>query len=253
MVTHADNRVLALGVYLLDTPNYAARISGALTQSKNWRVELRWAAVGSSRVPEDLRTSTFKTTKSRESKFHLLNELVNLDDMSQYRYLVVTDDDIEIADGFLDAYLSITERFDLMLAQPARTHDSYIDHQFVAQLLGVQARSTRFVEIGPLFSLRQDIFSLLLPFDEDAPMGWGLDFVWPVQLEQQGTRLGIVDATPVKHALRKPVALYDYESVNNQMHAFLAAHAHLERREAFIALETYPPMESPKQSADRKD
>lgn len=279
MLNQADNQVLIVGVYLLDAPNHALSLSRTFLQSRDWAVDLRWAAVGTSEVPPELAGVTVATSAERRPKFHILNDIIGSLDTGQafgrprnkkthkqrlrdhssdplertreshgsspralgrYRYVIVTDDDIELGEGFVDGFLRLTEKYRLALSQPARTHDSYIDHFFVAQLLGVEARITRFVEIGPLFAIGRDLYPLLLPFDEKAPMGWGLDFVWPVQLDSVGHRLGIVDATPVKHALRKPVALYDYEETRSGMESFLRSRPHIARTDAFIALETFP-------------
>ncbi|MCG6861181.1 MAG: hypothetical protein LJE70_07895 [Chromatiaceae bacterium] len=240
MQNREENRVLILGVYLLDTLNNAAAISDILTQSEDWNVDLRWAGVGCSDAPKELEGITVSITERRISKFRVLNELLELADFDRYQFIIVCDDDIELSDCFLDNFLGLQSKYDFALAQPARTHDSYIDHQFVAQLLGVEARLTRFVEIGPLFSVKRNAYAILLPFDESAPMGWGLDFVWPLQVERNGYRMGIVDATPVKHALRTPVTFYDYDDTNTEMHSFLERHVHLDRSKAFVALETYP-------------
>ena len=244
-----DNRVLVLGVYLPSVPNHAARISADLLAGNQWQVDLRWAAVGEGEIPDELGELTVLQMTERMPKFHLLNRLLTGIDLSVYRFLVVVDDDIELESGFLDRFLAYQTAHDLTLAQPARTHDSYIDHYFVAQLIGVEARRTRFVEIGPVFSLRRDGFAHLLPFDEEAPMGWGLDFVWPVQLDAAGCRLGIIDASPVRHALRKPVTTYDYTETSAAMERFLSDRAHLDHAEAFVALETFP-LHGPKPARD---
>ncbi|UHD14550.1 hypothetical protein [Thiocapsa bogorovii] len=235
-----DNRVLVLGIYLPSVANHAARISADLLAGNLWQIDLRWAAVGEGGIPDGLRALTVLRLTERVPKFRILNRLLAEIDLAPYRFLVVVDDDIELESGFLDRFLAYQTAHDLTLAQPARTHDSYIDHYFVAQLLGVEARQTRFVEIGPVFSLRRDGFAHLLPFDEEAPMGWGLDFVWPVQLDAHGCRLGVIDASPVRHALRKPVSTYDYTETNTAMEQFLNDRAHLSHAAAFVALETYP-------------
>ena len=235
-----DNRVLVLGVYLPSVPNHAARISADLLAGNQWQVDLRWAAGGEGDIPDGLGELTVLRMIERMPKFGILNRLLAEIDLAPYRFLVVVDDDIELESGFLDRFLASQTAHDLTLAQPARTHDSYIDHYFVAQLLGVEARQTRFVEIGPVFSLRRDGFARLLPFDEEAPMGWGLDFVWPVQLDSDGCRLGIIDASPVRHALRKPVTTYDYRETSAAMARFLSDREHLSHAAAFVALETYP-------------
>jgi hypothetical protein len=240
MPDQQDNRALVIGVYLPSIPNHAEVISKELLGARDWSVDLRWATVGGGIVPETLRSLTVLQTSERVAKFVLLNRLLANVDLESYAFLMVVDDDIELPPDFLDRFLAHQIAHDFTLAQPARTHDSYIDHYFVAQLLGVAARWTRFVEIGPVFCLRRDGFPLLLPFDESAPMGWGLDFVWPAQLEAHGRRLGIVDATPVRHALRKPVTTYDYDQTNRAMARFLAERRHLSHAAAFRALETYP-------------
>jgi hypothetical protein len=235
-----DNRVLVVGVYLPTIANHADRISSDLLGAHRWHVDLRWAAIGDGPATELVRKHTVLISPTPVPKYALLNRVLGGVDLDTYRFVVVVDDDIEIGSEFLDRFLEYQIEYNLALAQPARTHDSYIDHYFVAQLLGVAARWTRFVEIGPVLSLRRDAFAHLLPFEEDAPMGWGLDFVWPVQLESRGCRLGIVDAAPVKHALRKPVTTYDYGETNTEMSRFLGEREHLARDEAFIAIETYP-------------
>ncbi|MGQ9659037.1 MAG: glycosyltransferase [Thermochromatium sp.] len=238
-----DRRVLILGVYLPGIAHHADQITRELLSARDWEVDLYWAAVGSKgdgpQVPE-LEAKTLLHSPERVPKFVLLNRLLATVEIERYRYLVVVDDDIELSPGFVDRLLAIQEARDFTLAQPARTHDSYTDHAFVNQLLGVESRRTHFVEIGPLFSLRRDGFALLLPFDEAAPMGWGLDFVWPVILEAQGRHLGIIDAVPVRHALRKPVSTYDYTATQAAMQDFLARRPHLSLSEACIAEQTYP-------------
>jgi hypothetical protein len=237
---HGDRAVLALGVYLADREHRAEEIARELARSRVWEVEQRWAALGRSPVPPGLVPLTTLRQERRQAKFVLLNRLLAGVELDRYAFVVVCDDDISLPDGFLDEYLALVVRHDLALAQPARTHGSYIDHWIVEQLDGLTARRTRFVEIGPLFSMRRDAARLLTPFSEISPMGWGYDFVWPVVLEEARLPMGIVDATPVAHDLRKPVTLYDDRDAAIAMEAFLARRPHLSRDEAFVILEAYP-------------
>jgi Protein of unknown function (DUF707) len=234
-----SGRVLVLGVFMADRENLAAGISSELGRSLAFRVEQRWVALGTSAVPAELDLVTAFRQASPLPKFTILNRLLSQGGVADFDYLVVVDDDIELPHGFLDRYLELVERHDLALAQPARTHDSYIDHAFVEQLDGLDARWTRFVEIGPLFSIRRDAVALLTPFDEGSPMGWGYDLAWPVTMEQAGLRLGIVDATPVRHRLRKPVSNYDSGAAARAMAGHLAGRAHLDRSAAFTILESW--------------
>lgn len=231
--------VLVLGVYLADRENLAPGIAAELGRSRNWQVEQRWVALGNADVPPSLDPVTAWRCQAPQPKFALLNRLLAERDTGRYRYVVVVDDDIELPGGFLDRYLEIVGRRDFALSQPARTHDSFIDHSFVERLDGIDARWTRFVEIGPLFAVRQDALQHLAPFDESSAMGWGYDFAWPVTVERAGLRMGVVDATPVAHRLRKPVAHYSYDEARRAMEGYLARNAHLGRPEAFSIVEAY--------------
>lgn len=231
-------RVLVTGIYLVDREHLAAEIAAELAASRATVVQ-RWIALGHGDVPAALREVTARRELPPRPKFALVNALLRDAEVESFDYLLVADDDISLPRGFLDRYLELVARHDLALAQPARTHDSYIDHALVEQLDGLDARRTRFVEIGPLFSIRRDAFPVLLPFDEASPMGWGYDFVWPVTVERAGLRMGIVDATPVTHAMRKPTAHYSSAGALKQMKAYLASQPHLSRAEAFTILECF--------------
>jgi hypothetical protein len=237
-------RVLVLGVYLVDRAHNAPALAAAFASAGEWVVDQRWAAIGTSVPPDDLRAATTLRVSGSVSKFTLINRLSEGLDLGLYDWLIVTDDDIEVPVGFVDRFLALAGRHKFALAQPARTHDSYIDHHFVAALTGVDARRTTFVEIGPLFAVAAAAFGIILPFDETAPMGWGLDSVWPVQLAEANLPLGIVDATPVRHALRRPVSFYSYREARKGRTSYLRSRAHLPLRDAFVALETYAASDS---------
>jgi hypothetical protein len=232
--------VLVVGVYLCGKRNNAVEIARELGRAEEWSVEQRWIALGKGEIPEALAPLTAWRQRSRVPKFVLLNRLLGELDVGRHEFVLVCDDDISLPDRFVDNYLDLVTRHDLALAQPARTHDSYTDHWIVERLDGLAARRTRFVEIGPLFSIRRDAARILTPFDEDSPMGWGYDFVWPVIVEQAGLRMGIVDATPVAHNMRKPVALYDMRDAAIAMNDYLESRPHLSLPEAFTIVEAYP-------------
>ena len=233
------NSVLVVGAYLLNRPNNIEHIVHNLHNSQNWNVVQKWVALGEGDIPKALSHLTALQQKDFVPKFILMNRLMHDEVLKRYEFVVVCDDDITLPDGFLDTYLGLQNRFDFSLAQPARTHTSYIDHQFVGQLLGIKGRWTRFVEIGPLFSMRQDIFQEFIPFDEESPMGWGYDFVWPCIIEKIGCRMGIIDATPVEHSMRKPVDNYEYDDSVQTMEKFISQRPHLSLLEAFRILESY--------------
>jgi hypothetical protein len=228
------------GVYLVDQEHWAERISAELARSRVWFVDQRWVALGRSPVPEALRGVTAWTAQPPLPKFAILNRLLAAAELDAYDYVLFSDDDVALPCGFLDRYLALVGRYDLALAQPARTHDSYSDHPFVEQLDGLDARRTRFVEIGPIFSVRRDALPGIVPFDPTSPMGWGYDFAWPMVMAEARLEMGIVDATPVAHTLRPPVVNYDHGTADRAMRAYLATRPHLDREQAFTIVEAFP-------------
>jgi len=232
-------RVLVAGIYLADRENNIVPISSELGQSKHWIVDQQWIALGRGAIPDGLAPVTVSTVETPTPKFVLLNQLLGKLDLDRYSFVLVCDDDIGLPPGFVDRYMELVVAHEFALAQPARSHCSDIGHVFVEALDGLTARWTRFVEIGPVFSMRHNAARLLLPFDETSPMGWGYDFIWPVIIEKAGLRMGIVDAVPVDHNLRKHGAAYDYDSSRQTMAEFLAPRPHLSRHEAFSIIESY--------------
>jgi len=235
----AAERVLVAGIYLADRENNIVAISKELSQSKRWTVDQQWIALGRGAIPDGLAPLTVSAVESPTPKFVLLNQLLGKLDLDRYAFVLVCDDDIGLPPGFVDRYLDLVVTHGFALAQPARSHRSDIGHVFVEELDGLTARWTRFVEIGPVFSMRRDAARLLLPFDEASPMGWGYDFIWPVIIEKADLRMGIVDAVPVDHNLREHGAAYDYDSSRQTMAQFLAPRPHLSRHEAFSIIESY--------------
>jgi len=220
----ANKSVLAVGICLAEKENNFERIVVDIDNSSQYSIRQKWASLEKTELIP---------------KFKLINTLLANANLSDFEYILVIDDDIELPGNFLNDYLEYIRQYDLALAQPARTLDSYIDHPFVGRMPGLTARLTRFVEIGPLFSIRRDLFDLLLPFDESSPMGWGYDLAWPVMVESNKLKMGIVDATPVTHNLRKPVSNYDFGEAQAAMDRYLERNPHLSFDEAFTIIESY--------------
>ena len=70
-------------------------------------------------------------------------------------------------------------------------------------------------------------------------MGWGLDLVWPHQIESAGLRMGIIDAVPVAHRIRAPVTGYNYDAANAEMQRILATNPHLKAVDAMQILQVF--------------
>lgn len=234
-----NKEILVAGIYLADQKNNIQNIIKEFNRSSDFKVVQRWAKLGKSEIKDSLKEFTILDVQEKIPKFVILNKLLSREDINKYEFIIISDDDIELPHNFIDNYLEIVDKYKLSLAQPARTHDSYIDHFIVEQLDGLIARKTRFVEIGPVFSIRNDLFKHLLPFDEENGMGWGYDFVWPCIVENLGMNMGIVDALPVEHKLRPPVTHYNHKEADNDLEKYIKKRKHLLRSEAFKILESY--------------
>jgi hypothetical protein len=205
-------RVLALGVERTDVPNVLDRARARLLESRH---DVRFAA----------------TVAGDRGKFENLDELLERNPAAGHDWLLVVDDDVLLPPGFLDVFLFLAERFDLALAQPAHRWRSHAAWRITRRRPGVVARETRFVEIGPVCALRADTFDDLLPFPP-LRFGWGLDAHWSAVARTRGWRLGVVDATPVRHGLRQIATSYDRSDAVDEARAFLADHPYTPAAEA---------------------
>lgn len=153
-------------------------------------------------------------------KYALVSGLLASARVDDDAYVVVADDDVSLPS--LGLFLRVVRRAAFDLAQPAHTrHRSHPSHPVTLRATWSVARVTEFVEIGPLFVVSPAWRPAVLPFPEDAGMGWGLEADW-YGLHRRGARLGIVDAVPMRHL--SPVATsYDQTEERERMARRLAA------------------------------
>jgi hypothetical protein len=230
-------RALVLGIYLADKPNTAEHVAATFARSQDLEVCQRWAALGGDPADGELGSVTALTVTEPTPKYALLNRLMAEEDLASYQFVIAADDDIVVPDEFLDLFLGIQAHLGFDLAQPARTLNSHVDHPIVLQQRGVLARRTLFVEIGPLVSFGREIYDLVFPFDETNPMGWGFENVWSHLVSERGGSAGIVDAVPVDHSIRKPVAHYQWSDANADRDRYLARNPHRSYDDCFRVLE----------------
>lgn len=245
---HAPLEVLAVGICLADRENTARDVQARLAEARQFRVEQRWVSVRAevgSKQPGVRRP--FLKTGALRPKYEFLNEIIDKSDLGRFSYLMILDDDIALPIGFVDAFLDLQSRLDFAIAQPARTTGSFIDLPIVEEHPGLIARRTLFVEQGPVISFRRDIFESVLPFDLRSPMGWGYENIWSLRLDARGRRLGIIDATPVDHGIRRPVTGYSWENADRGRTALLAAVEHRPTSDCFRVIEPFAtiPEEAP--------
>jgi hypothetical protein len=148
-----------------------------------------------------------------------------------FDWILAVDDDVVVPQRFLDRFVAICERFALDLAQPAQTQRSHSAWRVTRRRPASLVRETRFVEIGPLTAFGRRAAAELLPFPE-LRYGWGLDLHWASLAEERGWRLGVVDATPVRHESGTVAASYPRAAAEAEASDFLASRRHLPASQA---------------------
>lgn len=228
----SPKKILVLGIYLSDKRNFASEISQKLSKSKIHHVDQKWVCIGEQPTLNDYTVATVAKTP----KFKILNTLLSDIEIDDYDYLIITDDDIVMPDNFLDVYIDTVEKVDFSLSQPARSRFSELSHEITAVNKTLIARQTNFVEIGPVFAIRKELFENILPFDETSPMGWGYDFVWPYIVQQEDLKMGIIDNVYINHSIRKTAGFYSHKNSVDEMTDFLKNNDHFETEKAFTVL-----------------
>jgi len=226
-------RILVIGVYLANEKNNIADIVATVAMSRYCDVTQRWVAIGGVAPTKAVGDVTIQVVDEMTPKFVLLNGLLEREDLARFDYVVITDDDVVLPRHFLDHFISLQTDLEFVIAQPARTSNSYIDHPIVEQQLGALARQTLFVEIGPVVSCHKSVYSLIFPFDQANPMGWGYELVWSYLLAQRNLKMGIIDAVPADHSMRPVTAHYTWDEANSGRTAYLERHEHLPLEQCF--------------------
>jgi hypothetical protein len=222
------------GVYGADHEHIARAVS-ELRRSHR-RVTVALGAL-EERAPS-LEQETLLTGLRGRGKFENLNALLAEAPRGDARWLVVIDDDVALPRGFLDRFLFVCERLGLQLAQPALTHMSHAAWRVFRRRRWSVARTTHMVEIGPLTAFSAQVADELLPFPP-LRMGWGLDAHWGALAQERGWRLGVVDATPIRHSSRVTASAYDRDEALAELQGFLMERSWIDRNTANSVIRTY--------------
>ena len=195
-------RVLALGIERVGQPGLLQEARDELARSHH---EVTFAAADA----------------GDRGKFENLNALLAEHPAAPHDWLMMIDDDVALPRGFLDTFIFLAERFSLRLAQPAHRHRSHAAWRVTRRRPASLVRETAFVEIGPVCAFHADTFSALLPFPP-LRIGWGLDLHWSAIAREHGWKLGVVDATPIRHGLRPIASAYGHRAAVEEATTFLA-------------------------------
>jgi hypothetical protein len=144
----------------------------------------------------------------------------------EFDWILAVDDDLLLPPRFLDRFVALCERFELDLAQPAQSLRSHSAWKVTRRRPASLARETRFVEIGPLTAFGRRAAAELLPFPE-LRYGWGLDLHWAAVAAERGWKLGVVDATPVRHESAIVGSAYPRADAEAEAADFLASRQYL--------------------------
>ncbi len=214
-----SRRVLALAVERDDLPNVLGRAHAELRRSRH---DVTFAS----------------TTAGGRGKFENLNALLAEHPPGGHDWLLVLDDDVELPRHFLDTFVFLAERFGLLLAQPAHRHRSHAAFAVTRRRPCSVVRQTAFVEIGPVTAFDASVFDEFLPFPP-LRIGWGLDAHWSAVAASNGWPIGIVDATPVRHGLRRIAASYDRSVAIEEARAFLTDRPYTKASDAQRPIRTH--------------
>ena len=145
---------------------------------------------------DELRSATLSSGPG--DRMPLLQRLIDTHPPRPGDIVMIFDDDVVFVGGGADriAGLMTTAGFDI--AQPAHVASSNLNYKVTEVVPLMTAREVGYVEVGPvvLFSPRAQAW--VLPFPADARMGWGVDVSWTL-LRDKGIRLGVIDATTIRH------------------------------------------------------
>lgn len=222
----ARRQVLVAGIY-----RPGSRL--ALEPLRSERHEVRFALGATGAATPALAAATVAEGLTG-GKFENLNRVVGGD----FDWLLVVDDDVRLPPRFLDRFIGVCERFGFDLAQPAQSQLSHSAWRVTRRRPASLARETRFVEIGPVTGFARRAAGELLPFPE-LRFGWGLDLHWAAVAAERGWRLGVVDATPVRHEDSPVAAAYSGDEARAEAAGFLADRAHLPASRAGDVLATH--------------
>jgi hypothetical protein len=228
-------RVHVVGVY---APDGADNMAASVAELRRSRHELTVALGALGPRSTALAADTVLDELAGRGKFENLNALLAAAPPRDADWVLALDDDAELPRDFLDRFLACAERFELQLAQPALRHASHAAWSVVRRARWSVARRTRLVEIGPVTAFHSSVADELLPFP-DLRMGWGLDSHWGGLALERGWRLGIVDATPVRHRVRRTASGYDRDAAVAELADFLRDRPHIDRATALQVVERY--------------
>ena len=120
------------------------------------------------------------------------------DALSRYDYVWLPDDDLAANSASIDAMFDAMRRYDLDIAQPSLTRDSYFTHFLFLSCPGFRLRYVNFIEImAPC--LKSRLLAKVLDDFRGSMSGFGMDYVWCRLSDQPRDKAAILDEVAVRH------------------------------------------------------
>ena len=105
-------------MYLAGKPHTAERIATTLARAQDVEVRQRWVALGDGPQGDELRSVTAFNVTEPTPKYALLNRLLAQEDLSDYDYVLTTDDDIVLPERFIDLFLGVQANWGSLSPSP---------------------------------------------------------------------------------------------------------------------------------------
>lgn len=139
---------------------------------------------------------------AKGTKFSLIKSFIqnNLKFISQYSYIWLPDDDVEISTQEINRLFEFAKKWNLSICQPSM--NGYVSHEITKPVENSLLRYTNFVEVlAPLFNL-ESLLKIYSTFDENYS-SWGFDYLWSYLIESPKDKIAIIDDIIMTHT--KPV------------------------------------------------
>lgn len=122
-----------------------------------------------------------------------------------YDYVWLPDDDIRTDGQTINRLFDMMVEYNLTLAQPALTVDSYFTHLGLLQVRQFILRYTNFVEVM-MPCMKISLLERVLPYFPVSRSGFGLDNVWANYVKGAKSKVAVIDAIAVHHT--RPVGVF---------------------------------------------
>ncbi len=118
--------------------------------------------------------------------------------LSRYDYIWLPDDDIAANPADIDAMFDAMRRYDLDVAQPSLTRDSYFTHFLLMSCPGFTLRYSNFIEVM-VPCVKACLLQAVLQDFKHCMSGWGMDYIWCRLSEDGRYKAAILDRIAVRH------------------------------------------------------